>query len=231
MLSIKASQWQDKEGDSMKKTIKKPIVICLLVNIFILLFDYFKIDLLYLADNYSRNAFEEITLKSIAFVPFALYVIFVVGLLIYIGMNIKVLKWKAALIIAIFSLTVLFYLFVPYSNTFAKLQYNVNKDHYAKTIKLLHSGELPNYHAEEDTYIVPYRFTSYTRLMNVQNSGGVTKIWFDVYKGLTKIKIIVYTSDDSGIKVTDFSKGDGYTYTYSDIKKIETNWYSATVNY
>jgi hypothetical protein len=96
---------------------------------------------------------------------------------------------------------------------------------------MYHNGELSNYHGEDDTYIVPYNFVSYTGLMYAQDRKGVTKIWFDVYEGFAKNRIIVYTSDDSGISANDFIGELFNKDIYSDISKIDTNWYSATVSY
>lgn len=226
-----AALWQIMGGSYLNRFVRHPIIKCILASLLILLFDYFKVDVLYVSNNYVISALEEVSLKLAVLIPYIIYTVYAAYMLIYVFSKAKLLRWKAVAVAAVISCAVLIYLFVPYSSVFAKYQYQLNKDHYAKTIQMLNDGELSYYHAEANTYFVPFRFVSYTRLMYVQNSDSTTKIWFDVYEGLTKSKIIIFAADNSGINENDFAKAFGFKYNYSDIKQIDTNWYSATVRY
>jgi hypothetical protein len=217
----------------LKKIIKNPIAICFLANLLILLYEYFKIELSYFANN-NNSGIEELIKKLLVYVvvPFAIYVFFIISLIIIVSKK-KYIQFKLVKTIAIILLIILTAigpLYVPYSNTVAKLQYIVNKEHYADTVQKFSDGQLQRYHAEDDIYVVPYMFTSYTRLVTVQEKDGVTKIRFDIYEGLIKFRVIIYSSDDSGINSSDFSF-QSHKYSYGDIHKIDTNWYSATVKY
>jgi len=64
----------------------------------------------------------------------------------------------------------------------------------------------------------------------VQAENGVTKVMFDVYERFNKSRILVYVSNDSGIKENDFNYGlSTAKLTLRDIKKMDTNWYSTIV--
>lgn len=118
--------------------------------------------------------------------------------------------------------------FFPYTNAYLNLFYSLNRDAFQKTIELVNNGEIRHLQTDTNEYAVPYRSTSYAGVMYTE---GVSKIMFFAYYGFEKAVVIVYSSVDSGIDKDDFNDGfpTGYNWGFSDIKKIDTNWYSATV--
>jgi hypothetical protein len=95
---------------------------------------------------------------------------------------------------------------------------------------MLEQHQLGEYQIGQDEYMVPYRSTSHTGTMLVQEKAGVIKTMFYIYRGFGINKVLVYVSDDSGIHPNDFNFGlPSYTQNLGNIKKMDANWYSATI--
>jgi hypothetical protein len=94
----------------------------------------------------------------------------------------------------------------------------------------MNNGEMQKYQIGTNKYMAPYRLTSYSGVLNTDVHDNVTKIMFYAFSGLKKDVVIVYCSDDSGIDKRDFNGGIyGGSWNFSNTRKINVNWYSATI--
>jgi hypothetical protein len=191
-----------------------------------LLFDFFKFDIYNRTDTYSFGAglFSGFIILAI----YGMYYSLAIGTLFYIILRIKVNKRKAFIPSVIMIVTILLLTFVPYSKGYVNIFYSINKDDFQKIVQMYNKGELDDFQSNVNEYIVPYRLTSYTGKMYVQNTEGVSKIQFYASGGFRKL-VIIYSSDDSGINQEDFYnlriKMD-----YRNIRRIDKNWYSAVIS-
>ncbi len=202
-------------------------IIFILVSILLLLFDWIKGRLILLTAN-SLGA--ELVVGLLAYIPYVLYCTFIIWSVIYMLKRIKLKKLGAFVPLIIVSITLLILFFIPYSKTYLNFDYETNKVYREKTIEMVASKVIQQYQSGEDEYIAPYRLTSYTGKIYVQDVDGVTKVLFYSYKGFTKSRIIVYSSDDSGIIENDFNFGVPQNkLDLGDIKRLDKNWYSATI--
>lgn len=210
------------------------LVLCILSSIFVLAFDFLKFD--FIIKVKSAGSFgAEIVSGFLVLIPYGLYGILAIWSLIYIFKKYRSKKWMALLPAIIILVTVLLLGFFPYTKMYLDLNYSINKARFQQTIHLVDSGEIKgykkNYQLGSDEYIAPYRLSSYSGVVRVQVHNDVTKLMFSAYKGYSREVVIVYSSDDSGINKKDFSdRLNGATWNFSNIKKIDGNWYSATVN-
>ncbi len=206
------------------------MLIFLVANIFILLFDFFKYDIYNKAD--ARSFGAGIAFGFIIYAVYGMYCILAIGTLLYtllyIVFGIKKYKWKAFILSGIMITTILLLTVVPYTKGYLNVFYAINKDHFQKTIQMYNKGELQRYQCGATEYYVPYRLSSYIGKMDVQDNESSIKIRFYAYRGFFSDIVIVYSSDDSGINENDFSVL-GYKINYSNVRGIDKNWYSAVI--
>lgn len=209
------------------KTYKKTFVcICLLSSILILLFDFFKYDIYNKAD--ARSFGAGLAFGLVIYFVYGVYCFLAIGTLFYVIQRLKQYKWKAFIPSMIMLVTILLLTLVPYTKSYVNAFYFINKDNLQKTVQMYTKGELQDFY-RGDEYIVPYRLTSYTGKMVIQERNNSIKIEFYAYRGFSNKTVIIYSSDDSGINPDDFIIV-GYKLNYRNIHKIDTNWYSAVMS-
>lgn len=211
------------------KRIKSLYFICLISSIILVLFDFYKFDLMIKADGYSLGA--ELVTNFLVMIPYCLYALLMIFSLFYAIKKYKSIRWKAVIPSIITIITVIVFAVLPYTKGYESLFYSINKNNYNKIIEMINSREILDYQCDSNMYIVPYRMASYTGKMTAETRDGVTKIKFYAYRGFLKSIVIMYASDDSGINQDDFVD---YPYTrakfeFSNLSTIEPKWYTATV--
>lgn len=149
-----------------------------------------------------------------------------------IVLNIKKVKLIAFVMFFIYAFTIFTVFVFPRTELYINIDYNINNDSREATINMIKNDDIDDCCIGQNEYIVPFRQTSYTRTMHIQEKNGVLKVMFYVYLGIHEKSIIVYVSDDSGIESSDFSSDlpVGILYKFYDIKKLSNNWYSARIN-
>lgn len=205
-------------------TKKKNILItCIICSILLLLFDFFKFDMIIRAKGYSFGL--TIIVGLLAYLPYLLYVIWTSWLVVYIFKKGEIQKVRTFMPLAVMVVTILLLTVVPYSDTYANLNYSLNKQNFEKTIDMVNNGEIQQYQTNMTEYVVPYRFTSYIGKLYTCVNDDVTKVMFYAYRGFRGSVVLIYSSDGSEIKNRDFEKS------FNSIKRIDDNWYSAKYNY
>ena len=206
---------------------KKHILIFVLISIVFIFLSWLKRDIIFYT-NTNLPIISAAILGILIFIFDALYILFGI---ISIVLNIKKVKIISFVMLIIYAFTIFTVLVFPKTDLYINIDYNVNKDSREATINMIKNDEIDNYRIGLDKYIAPFRQTSYTGTMHLQEENGVLKVMFYVYLGLYEKSIIVYVSDDGGINPDDFSADlpEGMTYKYNDIKKLSANWYSANI--
>ena len=210
----------------MKKK-SNTLVLCVISSISLILFDFYKFDLLIHVEG-KYNFVAGLGISWLALFIYGLYGILVIWSYVYIFTQFKSINWKALIPAAVTSITVILLLVFPYTEAYVNLDYSINKDNFQKTVQM--ANHMENYLIGEGEYIVPYRLTSYSGVLN-KADGTITKMMFYAYSGFGKCVVIIYTADDSGINSEEFSEIFNIgKWKYSNIRKLDTNWYSATVS-
>lgn len=211
---------------------RKNIFFCILTSIFILAFDFFKFDF-FLGVRGSSSFGAEIVYGFLALIPYGLYGILAIWSGIYAFKKYNSMRGKAFIPTTVILITIFLLNFFPYTKLYLNLNYSLNRGRFQQTIQIINGGEIEdykrNYQLGSEEYIVPYRLASYSGVIQVQIHNDIIKVMFSAYKGYSREVVIVYASDDSGIDKTDFSS-NGATCNYSNINKIDVNWYSATIS-
>jgi hypothetical protein len=148
--------------------------------------------------------------------------------LIYVIVRIKQIKLFALIHCVIIAVTVLFFIYIPYTDTYQKIYFALEKNHLNETIQMIGTDEL--WQTGMDEFRVPYRLTSHTGKFYVSIDNDVTRAEFTIYKGLDKSSILIYTSGTDKVNENDFSLCV-YKTGIHDIKQMATHWYTAIVDY
>jgi hypothetical protein len=195
-----------------------------------LIFDFLKFDLINKVEG-SYSFGLGIVIGFLLWIPYILYGVLAIWTVCYAFKKSEVKRWKAFIPMTLMIITIVLFVFLPYSKTYIELNYSFNKERFQKTVQLMNNGVMQRYQIGTNKYIAPYRVTSYSGVLYTDVNDGVTKIMFYAFSGLKKDVVIVYCSDDSGIDQRDFS-GSIYDamWNYSNTKKIDVNWYSAIIN-
>jgi hypothetical protein len=196
-------------------------VVIFIISTFFIIFDHSRFDL---------------TIKINSFVVgnFVLLVYFLFGVtgilsLIHAIKYIKSLKWQAVIPVVIFSITI-FYVFVfPLTDLYYNISYKINAVKRTQIVEMLWQNKLDRYQIGANEYMVPFRSCSYTGTMLVQKKADNIKVMFYINYFFGKSKVLIYVSDDSGIDKNDFNGGLQYNLHFSDIKKVDFDWYTATI--
>lgn len=200
-------------------------IFFILASILLLLFDRTKYYLVLLTGN--RLGFK-LAIGLLLNIMYVLYCGLVIWAVIYVLKRIKEKRLGAFVPLIIVTIILLIFFFIPYSKVYLNFDYEINKTNRSKTIEMFANKEIIKNYPDQEEYIAPYMFTSYTGKIYIQDVDGVTKVMFYSYLGFTKRRIIVYTSDDSGIDEYDFNFGiSEKKLNLSDVKKLDKNWYSA----
>lgn len=205
-------------------------IIYVIFSLLFCAFDLLKYDVM-IRINGGSSFGASIVVGYLLWIPYILYGVLAIWSFVYAFKWIKSKNWRA-LLPAIVSIITIFFLFVfPYTDAYLDLNYSLNKEQLQETVQMVKSGKIHKYQIDEYEYMAPYRLTSYSGVLYLDQNSGVTKIMFYAFRRFQKDVVIVYSSDDSSIDETDFFNVLGFArWNYSNIQKIETNWYSATVN-
>lgn len=206
----------------MKKKMNT-LITCIICSILLLLFDFFKFDMIIRAKGYSFGL--TIIVGFLAYLPYLIYVIWTIWLVVYIFKKGEIQKVTTFMPLAIMVVTILLLTVVPYSDTYTSLNYSLNKQNFGKIIEMVKNGEIQQYRTNMTEYVVPYRFTSYIGKMYTCVNDDVIKVMFYAYRGFRGNVVLIYSSDGSEIKNRDFGKN------FKNIKRIDDNWYSAKYNF
>lgn len=158
-----------------------------------------------------------------SFIPYIIYGGWILWLLCTVikGRQNGVKYGVIALIII--TMTIMLLTVIPYTGAFININYSFNKDNFTKTIEMINNSEVELPRKNTNEYIVPYRLTSYTGLLYTYENDDVTKIMFYVFSGFRGGVVLVYSSDGSELKNTDFQRR------FENIEKVDENWYSAYI--
>ena len=198
-------------------------IILLFIAVLFIIFDWYKFDLAI-----KTNRF---VIGNLTWIVYIIYGIIVVWTLIYAILNVKKIKWRAITPAMICLLTILYICVYPLTGIYKNIDYASNYKKRIQIVEMYENHQLTNYQISQDEYMVPYRSASHTGTMLIQETDGVVKIMFYVRQGFKTSAVLVYASDDNGIHGTDFNFGlPLFSQRFSDVKKIDVNWYSATIN-
>jgi hypothetical protein len=181
-------------------------------------------DIINAFDNPGANAL----MGLLGYVFIFLYAIVALIVLIYVIVRIKQIKLFALIHCVIIAVTVLFFTYIPYTDTYQKIYFALEKNHLNETIQMIGTDEL--WQTGMDEFRVPYRLTSHTGKFYVSIDNDVTRAEFTIYKGLDKSSILIYTSGTDKVNENDFSLSV-YKTGIHDIKQMDTHWYTAIVDY
>jgi hypothetical protein len=186
------------------------------------IFDWFKFDLVVKTN--------EFAVGNLTLIIYIVYWLMGICTIVYAVLLLKQFKWQAFIPTMIFLIAVLYVSIYPMTNLYFNKDYISNAGKRIQTVKMLEQHQLTEYQIGQDEYMVPYRSTSRTDTMLVQEKSNVIKIMFYIYRGFGINKVLVYVSDDSGIEPNDFNfELPSYTQNFKNIKKMDDNWYSAII--
>jgi hypothetical protein len=175
------------------------ILIILAASILLVLFNFFMFDII--------NAFDKPGCKCIDGIAWLCVYISICDrgpdVLIYVIVRIKQIKLFALIHCVIIAVTVLFFIYIPYTDTYQKIYFALEKNHLNETIQMIGTDEL--WQTGMDEFRVPYRLTSHTGKFYVSIDNDVTRAEFTIYKGLDKSSILIYTSGTDKVNENDFS--------------------------
>ena len=213
-------------GDILKMRGILVSIIFVIITIIFIILERFKFDLM--IKIYAGNLGATLVSGNLIWLGHILYCLLGIGTIVYAVLSFKTLNWQALIPAVIFLSTVLYVYFYPMTDLYINQNYIKNAEDRIKTIEMLENHQLIEYQIGQGVYMVPYRATSHTGTMLVQERGGVTKVMFYAYRGLGASKVFVYVSDDSGIDSRDFNFGySSYEQHFGEIKKMDNCWYSA----
>lgn len=198
-------------------------LICIIYSIALILFDFFKYDI-FIKANYSFGLLMVVGILS--YIPYVLYGILIIWIVWHIIRKVRALHWMTFVPLTVVIITILLLTVFPYTDEYIGLYYSLNRGNLYKTIEMVNNGEIQRQTGEHE-YVVPYRLTSYSKVLYAHANDEVTEVLFFAYKGIGKATVMVYYSDDSGINESDFSS----IRNPRNIKKVDDNWYSATCYY
>lgn len=138
--------------------------------------------------------------------------------------SIKKSKKHIVLLLTIMIFVLGSFTFISVSDVGIKANHMFNKSSREIAIELLNSDELTP--LSPDSYNLPFicRLASHTGKIytesDVEYSGNKDKVMFYIHCGYTKSSAVIYTAKDTPVKNGDF----GYDE-YTNIKKLEPNWY------
>ena len=161
-----------------------------------------------------------------------IYVVYIITSIILLISLFHKSKIKFIILSVFFIITIVAVFVFPLTNSYLNLNYKINKDTRDKTIEMINDGKV-TYRVDTNEYIAPFKQTSYSKTIIIQNNNDVLKVLFSVYRGTFIESVIAYTSDDSGIEIGDFSSDlpPGMQYVFKDVEKLSDNWYSAKIEH
>jgi hypothetical protein len=183
-------------------------------------------DILNHFDNPGANAIFGLLAYFLCLVFIVITLVIVINLL----KNIRSVKYFALFHVVVIILTILLFTWIPFTEVYQKLFFAAEHKQLTDTMQQYESGALISYTVGYDEYLAPYRLTSYTGKVYINKTGDVIRAVFTVYKGFGQQSVLLYSSSGEGINDAAYSF---YLYgeSLSDIKKLDTNWYAATVTY
>lgn len=204
------------------KNGKRILILSIVFSILLLWFNLLRFDIAIKAS----NSFGLLIIAGLmSFIPYIIYGGWILWLLCTVikGRHNGVKYGVIALIII--TMTIMLLTVIPYTGAFININYSFNKDNFTKTIEMINNSEVELPRKNTNEYIVPYRLTSYTGLLYTYENDDVTKIMFYVFSGFRGGVVLVYSSDGSELKNTDFQRR------FENIEKVDENWYSAYIRY
>lgn len=205
----------------MKKK-RSVIIVSILFSVVLLWFHLVRFDIAIKAN----NSFGLLIVAGLlSFIPYIIYGGWIIWLICFIVKNSESKLMYRVLPLAVNAITILLLTVIPYTDVYVNLNYSFNKDNFNKTIEMINDGEIQLPRTNTNEYIVPYRLTSYTGQLYTYENDDVIKIMFFAYSGIRGGVVLVYSSDDSEIKNTEFQRR------FENVKKVDKNWYSARIRY
>lgn len=204
------------------------LLIFILISIIFVSLSWFKRDIIF----FSNTKWPIISTTVLGILIFIINIIYILFGVLSIVLNMKKVKRIAFVMILIYAFAIFTVFVFPKTDLYINMDYNINKDRREALIDIIKNDEFDDYRIGLNRYIAPFRQTSYTGTILIQKERGLLKVMFYVYLGINKDSVIVYVSDDSGIKANDFNSDlpVGKSYKFYDIKKLSSNWYSAKIN-
>ena len=202
------------------KNGKRILILSIVFSILLLWFNLLRFDIAIKAS----NSFGLLIIAGLmSFIPYIIYGGWILWLLCTVIKRRQNGVKYGVIALIIITMTIMLLTVIPYTGAFININYSFNKDNFTKTIEMINNseGELPRKNTNE--YIVPYRLTSYTGLLYTYENDDVTKIMFYVFSGFRGGVVLVYSSDGSELKNTDFQRR------FENIEKVDENWYSAYI--
>ncbi len=215
------------EDGGAKMIHKKGFIAFLVISIasvLLLLFDLFLYDALI----YFNSPGAKVAMGLFIYFVLFIYAITAIIVLIHIAVNIKIIKLFAIAHCTTITLTVLFFTYLPFTETYHQLYFAIEKNHLNETIQLYEEGALSQIGI--DKYIVPYRLTSHTgKVYFFQDEQSINAL-FTIYKGFHKSSNILYSSGCDAPTVDNNYFGLCRCDTLN-INKIDEHWYTITTTY
>ena len=190
----------------------------------VLYFSIFISSLLVVINIFRWKLIEILTVFLEPFLELIISVIFLAVLvwsIIYLGKNVRKLKYRALLPMGINLITLIIVIFVPFTNISCDLDFKLNLNDREKIVSMIQSGELKSYGKRLIQLPDEYKHLSKGGgEIAVEQDGETYKIFFYTFRGiLDNFSGFAYISNDSELLHEDFN-GD-----FHQIIKKREHWF------
>ena len=87
----------------------------------------------------------------------------------------------------------IFYSYIVYTPLYAKIEYFIHEHDRNKVIQMVSEGDYKNLQINYDTYMAPFRLSSYDGLFTIHVNNGNEYVIFNTYIGYKKNTAVVYS--------------------------------------
>lgn len=118
--------------------------------------------------------------------------------IIFIPFQFKNVHWKSFIPLIVNVITILILYFVPFNSLWLDLQFRMNKSGYEKVIEMYENGKL-NQPSKSGYIELPFGYRRFSKGggdIIVDNSDGVTSVFFYTYRGIGNSSGFIYRSNN-----------------------------------
>lgn len=208
----------------MKNNFKVIILFTVLASIINILYYFLKFDLQIQIDKPPCSAI----LGLVQMFFFFLYSLIGIWSIFIVFSRFKIHKWRTLIPFSIVLLSILYFVYIPYTDLYQQIYFAVEKENLKQTVEMFQSGELEHYQIDQYIYVTPYRLTSYVGFIYGQKDENAIKMMFCIYRGFYKSSVLIYVSNDIEISGDDFIFYDFEpNWGFFEVEKISKHWYTA----
>ena len=165
-------------------------MFCIGFGFFLIVFTFFQWDLI----DYLTSFFLPLLLLLL----WAVLAIITLGSMIYIPFQFKKIRWKSIFPLFVNSIIIFVLYFVPFNSLWLDFRFWTNKSDFEHIIKMYESGELQK-PTESGRIELPLKYKYLSKGggdIFVDNSNGITSMFFYTYRGIGNSSGFIYRSND-----------------------------------